>query len=162
MLFDSTKLLLRSIVHSLEQGDEAAWEDHQQSAMQCLYELHQTARSASRNYRPDSNPKYKTVAPSTVGALQAIPQVKLMAGAIRRKDRPAAVEAGRAAMADLDCTHSRLRAPIAPPPPEHEKAAAPTVEPPSPAGRRKKSAGAKRATVAKPRPKPRTAAASSR
>jgi len=107
MLFESTSLLLRNLVLDLERGDESLWDDHLQSCIQCIYELHQMSRSPwLRTHRADS--KRSHAAPSSNSALLAIPHVKLMNAAIRRKDRQAAVEAGRTALAELDDpTHIR-------------------------------------------------------
>lgn len=172
MLFDSTKTLLRSIVQALAENNETEWENHRLSAIECLFELHQTARSASRNYRSDANPKFRVAAPATEGALRAIPSVKLMAAAIRRRERVAAIESGRNAIAAMDGT-SRSRLPVATTVPviasvERKQAALQVKEPVKVVKAQKKasagkrySAGAKRTAVAKRRPKTRAATANS-
>jgi hypothetical protein len=101
MLFESTTILLRTIVHSLENSGEAAWDDHLESGNQCLYELHQLARSSSRTYK-SSNAKFPVIAPAFERAIRAIPHVKLMMGAIRRRDRKAGVESGKAAIGEMN------------------------------------------------------------
>jgi len=100
MLFESTRILLRGIVQSIEKGGNATWDDHLESGTQCLYELHQMSRPASRAYKVDA----KSQNGGTVSdrAIQAIPHVKLMVGAIRRRDQPAALEAGRAAVVEMN------------------------------------------------------------
>ena len=46
MLYDSTKVLLRSILRSLQSTDKVGWEDQVESGSECLYEIHQMARSS--------------------------------------------------------------------------------------------------------------------
>ncbi len=101
MLFDSTMLLLRNIVNSLQSGDESRWDDNVESGNQCLYEIHQMGRSSSRTYKTDSNPKFRTVMPASERAVRAIPHVKSMNAAIRRKDREAAIVSGKSAIAEM-------------------------------------------------------------
>ncbi len=107
MLFESTTILLRSIVHSIENRGEIGWDDYLESGNQCLYELHQLARSSSRTYK-SSNAKFPVIAPAFERAIRAIPHVKLMMGAIRRKDREAGVESGRAAISEMNGTKPAL------------------------------------------------------
>jgi hypothetical protein len=100
MLFESTRILLRGIVQSIEKGDLATWDDHLESGIQCLYELHQMSRPASRAYKTDV--KSQAGGPVSDRAVQAIPHVKLMVSAIRRKDQSAALVAGRAAVVEMN------------------------------------------------------------
>jgi len=65
MLFESTTLLLRNLVHSLEDGD-TNWEDHLESGNQCIYELHQMSRPLNRNAQATTSER----------AIRAIPHVK--------------------------------------------------------------------------------------
>jgi len=102
MLFDSTTVLLRSIVTSLENGGEIRWEDHLDFGNQCVYEIYQMSHSASRPSRADSNAKFQIGTPPFARAIRAIPHVKAMMRAIRHKDQSTAVEAGRAALAEMD------------------------------------------------------------
>jgi len=102
MLFESTTTLLRSVVTSLENGGEIRWDDHLEYGNQCLYELHQMSRSTSRPSRADSDPRFHSVALPFERAIRAIPHVKLMMKGIRTKDKSAAVEGGRGALAQLD------------------------------------------------------------
>jgi hypothetical protein len=106
MLFDSTTILLRSIVTSLENGGEIRWEDHLDFGNQCLYELHQMSHSVSRPSRADPNAKFQIGTPPFARAIRTIPHVKVMMRAIRQKDQSGAVEAGRAALAEMDGTKS--------------------------------------------------------
>jgi hypothetical protein len=103
MLFESTTILLGSIVHSIENNGEVGWDDHLESGNQCLYELHQLARSSARTYK-SSNAKFPVVTPAFERAICAIPHVKSMMRSIRTKDQAAAVESGRAAMAAMNGT----------------------------------------------------------
>src|ERR1041385_8194188 len=109
MLFESTALLLRSIVHSLENGGESRWDDHLESGNQCLYELHQMSRSSSRTKA--STVKFQVVTPPFERAIRTIPHVKSMMRAVRTKDRAAAIEGGRAALAEMDGTRTTASAP---------------------------------------------------
>jgi hypothetical protein len=103
MLFESTTILLRSIVQSLENSVDAGWDDQLESGNQCLYELHQLARSSARTYK-SSNAKFPVVTPAFERAIRAIPHVKSMMRSIRSKDQEAAVESGRAAIASMNGT----------------------------------------------------------
>jgi hypothetical protein len=113
MLFESTQTLLRSIVHSLEHNEESRWDDHLESGNQCLYELHQMSRQSQQAYRVEkSNGRPATVTPFSEKAIRAIPHVKLMMSAIRRRDQTAAIENGRIAIVEMSgCAPSRLVAP---------------------------------------------------
>jgi hypothetical protein len=99
MLFESTKILLRSLVQSLEDGDEARWDDRLESGKQCLYELHQMSRCSP-------NRTYATRTPFSETAARTIPHVKLMMGGIRRRDQASALQGGRAAMVEIDSAGS--------------------------------------------------------
>ncbi len=72
MLFESTSILLRSIVHSLENGSESRWDDHLESGNQCLYDLHQMARSSRRMNRADSKARFQVGTPPFARAVGAI------------------------------------------------------------------------------------------
>jgi hypothetical protein len=104
MLFDSTTLLLRSIIQTLEKNDGTGWDDYVELGKQCLYELHQMARSSSRTYKPESNPNSRPHAllPAPERAIRAIPHMKLMNAAIREENRQAAIESGKAAIAEMN------------------------------------------------------------
>jgi len=104
MLFESTTLLLRNIVNSLESQGDTDWEDHLEYGRQCLYELAQMSRSSSRAYKAgDPNPKFHAaVVPAFERAARTIPHVKLMNAALRMKDRLAALQNGRTAVAEMD------------------------------------------------------------
>jgi len=100
MLYDSTKVLLRSILWSL-QNDTVGWEDHVESGSECLYEIHQMARPMYQAYRSDPSSKGTHLVPVYERAARAIPHVKSMVRAIRRKDQATAVESGIAALAEM-------------------------------------------------------------
>src|SRR6185369_17259526 len=85
MLFDSTTILLRSIVTSVQRGGEIRWEDHLEFGNQCLYELHQMSRSTSRPSKADSHSKLQAGTPPFTRAIRAIPHVKSMMRAIRQR-----------------------------------------------------------------------------
>ncbi len=101
MLYDSTKVLLRGILLSLEGAAKIRWEDEVELARECSYEMHQMARPLYQGYRPDPMKKVPVLVPVSERAARAIPHVKLMVQALRRKDQPAAVESGKAALAEM-------------------------------------------------------------
>jgi hypothetical protein len=102
MLYYSTKILLRSILESLERVDEAQWDDRLEFGNQCLYEIHQMARQSYQPYRKDSpNVQWPSQIPDSEKAKQAIPHVKRMMKAIHRRDQAAALESAKAALAAM-------------------------------------------------------------
>jgi hypothetical protein len=101
MLYDSTKVLLRGILVSLQNGEKVRWEDQIELASECSYEMHQMARPLYRGYTTDPVKKAPVLVMVSERAAKAIPHVKSMVRAIRRKDQLAAVESGRAALAEL-------------------------------------------------------------
>ncbi|MBZ5586744.1 MAG: hypothetical protein LAQ30_32065 [Acidobacteriia bacterium] len=101
MLYESTRVLLRDILLSLERADSVRWEDEVESAGECSYAMHQMARPLYQGYRIDPTNQTRVGAPLCERAARAIPHVKLMVRAIRRKDRKAAVESGEAALAEM-------------------------------------------------------------
>jgi hypothetical protein len=105
MLYDSTKILLQSILHSLEKADGTGWDDQNESGKQCLYEMHQMSKPLYKGYRTDGA-KGKTPVLVSVSEYvnRAIPHVKAMVSAIRRKDRATALESGKAAIAEMNGT----------------------------------------------------------
>jgi hypothetical protein len=102
MLYDSTKGLLRSILQSLETPGNVGWDDHVESVRQCLYEMHQMARPEYKGYRTEGpNGKPTGPVPVSIKVTKAIPHVKVMVGAIRRRDQAAARESCKAALAEM-------------------------------------------------------------
>ncbi|SPF55305.1 conserved hypothetical protein [Candidatus Sulfopaludibacter sp. SbA4] len=101
MLYDSTKVLLRGMLGSLQKPDNVGWEDHVELGGECLYEIHQMARPLYRGYRTDALNRGPALVPVYERAARAIPHVKSMVRAIRRKDQTAAVESVRAALAEM-------------------------------------------------------------
>jgi hypothetical protein len=101
MLYDSTKVFLRGMLQSLQASGKIGWEDQMESAGQCLYEIHQMARPRYQGYRIDPQNKVPLLVPVSERAARAIPHVKSMVRAIRRKDQMAAVESGKAALAEM-------------------------------------------------------------
>ena len=92
MLYYSTKVLLLSILQSLESGDEAAWEDRIESCRQCLYEMFQMTGPRATDISTQRLPEQLT---------RAIPHMKLMLKAIRDKDQLTAMVHGKAALAEM-------------------------------------------------------------
>ena len=101
MLYDSTKVLLRSMLFSLQGAAAIKWEDQVELAAECSYEVHQMARPMYRGYRTDSINKAVILVHVSERAARAIPHVKSMVRAIRRQDQLAAVESGKAALAEM-------------------------------------------------------------
>lgn len=97
MIFESTAILLRNIVHSLQTENETEWQDHLEFGNQCVYELYQMSRTTGR-----LNPSSRVLSTAFERAVRAIPHVKAMNRAIRQQDRQAAIESGRAAIAEMD------------------------------------------------------------
>jgi hypothetical protein len=102
MLYDSTKVLLRSILRSLETAEPSTFDDQIESGKQCLYEMHQMSRPLYKGYRTEGpNVKTPVLVPVSEKVVRAIPHVKLMVSAIRRKDQAAALKSGKAALAEM-------------------------------------------------------------
>ena len=101
MLYDSTKSLLRGVVQSLEDTRADRWDDHAEAGVECLYEMHQMARSLYKGYRTEGGGGKPGQIPVHERAQRALPHVKLMVRAIRRKDKVAAAASGAAALAEL-------------------------------------------------------------
>lgn len=101
MLYDSTKVLLRDILSSLQGAGTIRWDDQIQLARECSYEIHQMARPLYQGYRTDPMKKVAMLVPVSERAARAIPHVKTMVRAIRRQDQLAAVESGKAALAQM-------------------------------------------------------------
>jgi hypothetical protein len=102
MLYDSTKTLLRSILQSLEAGDDAGWDDRLESGNQCLYEMHQMTRPSYKAYRTTgADAKWPSHIPNSEKLNRAMPHVKTMVSAIRRKNLTTALESGRAALSEM-------------------------------------------------------------
>jgi hypothetical protein len=104
MLYDSTKVLLSSILRSLESAGttgKIGWEDQLELAGECSYEVHQMAHLLHKGYKTDSVNKAAMAVPVSERAARAVPHVKSLVRAIRRKDQAAAVESGKAALAEM-------------------------------------------------------------
>lgn len=101
MLYDSTKVLLRDILLSLETAGQIVWDDQIELAGECSYEMHQMARPLYQGYRTDPVKKIPVLVTVSERAARAIPHVKSMARAIRRKDQVAALQSGKAALGEM-------------------------------------------------------------
>ena len=101
MLYDSTKVLLRGMLSQLRSPDSQGWEDQIELGGACLYEMHQMARPLYKGYRTDTLNGTPSLVPVYERAARAIPHVKSMVRAIRRKDQIAAMESGVAALAEM-------------------------------------------------------------
>ena len=100
MLYDSTKAVLQSILRSLEANGEIPWDEHTESGNACLYEMHQMSRPVYRAYKTDGQAgKAPIQQPVSERLNQAVPHVKSMLSAVRKKDAAAALTSGRAALA---------------------------------------------------------------
>ena len=96
--------LLQRVVQWLESGDEKtsddAWEDRAFDIAECISELNQRRRPLHSRDKTGSErgPQYDADAPKyTI----AIPILEKMLREIRRRDRHAALESGRTALAEL-------------------------------------------------------------
>lgn len=97
MLGSSTKTALINILRSLETGDSSLWDEQNESGKYCLFEMHQMSAPSYRGSQAE---------PSAAGLgsgkmRRAIPHVNSMLRAIRRKDQSAALESGKAALAEM-------------------------------------------------------------
>jgi|SRR5581483_6195309 len=101
MLYDSTRVLLRGMLWSLREADKIRWEDQAELAGECAYEMHQMSRPLYKGYRTDVGNKGAMLVPVFERATRAMPHIKFMVRAIRRKDRAGALESGRAALAEM-------------------------------------------------------------
>jgi hypothetical protein len=101
MLYDSTKVLVHGILQSLRNSESDRWDDQAESGGECLYEMHQMARPRYQGYRADAANRAPSLVPVYERAARAIPHLKIMVRAIRRRDRAAAVESGNAALAEM-------------------------------------------------------------
>jgi hypothetical protein len=102
MLYDSTKTLLQGILRTLEAADEAAWDGQIESCNQALYEMHQMSAPSYKPYKTDrSDAKWPSRVPDSEKLIRAMPHVKTMASAIRRRDQATALVSGRAALAAM-------------------------------------------------------------
>ncbi|MGA1996325.1 MAG: hypothetical protein ABSH45_11165 [Bryobacteraceae bacterium] len=101
MLYDSTKLLLSGILRSLENRGQVEWEDQAELGSECVYEMHQMARPQYRGYRTNAPNQAPVLVPVSERAARAIPHMKSMVRAIRRKDQTAALDSGKAALAEM-------------------------------------------------------------
>ncbi|HXK05670.1 MAG TPA: hypothetical protein VMS37_24920 [Verrucomicrobiae bacterium] len=102
MLYDSTKVLLKGILDGLEKAKQPEWDGQIESCHQCLYEMHQMCRPSYRAYQSTSSDKRAAPRPNPEWLARAIPHVKLMLAAIRRRDRTGAMERGNAALAEMN------------------------------------------------------------
>ncbi len=100
MLYDSTKGLIRGMLRALETTEKVPWDEQAELGRECLYEIHQMSRPQYKGWRTDGKGNASHV-PEHQKATRAIPHVKSMVSAIRRKDQATAVESGRAALAEM-------------------------------------------------------------
>ena len=102
MLCDSTKTLMRTILHSLDAPDQTGWDDPVEFGNECLFEMHQMTRPAYQAYKMNSSDKWPSHLPDSTAFTRAMPHVKAMVSAIRRRDRATALENGRSALAEMN------------------------------------------------------------
>ena len=100
MLYDSTKILIRGMLRDMETIEAVHWDDQAELGRECLYEMHQMTRPQYKGWRGDAKAHSNGVS-EFVKATRAIPFVKSMVSAIRRKDQATAVTSGRAALAEM-------------------------------------------------------------
>lgn len=100
MLYDSTKVLIRSMLRGMETVETVQWDSQVELGRECLYEMHQMTRPQYKGWRADAK-GHSSGVPEFVRATRAIPFVKSMVSAIRRKDQATALISGRAALAEM-------------------------------------------------------------
>lgn len=103
MLYESTKSLLQTLLRSLETGDDTRWDEQTESGKSCLFEMHQMSGSLYQPYKTDrlnSNSRAEGNLPEKLH--RAIPHVRTMVIAIRHQDRDAALQSGKAALAEMN------------------------------------------------------------
>ena len=101
-MYDSTKALLNGILRSLETPDDTRWDDQRESGNACLYEMHQMSKPLYKAYRTDKLNSVSAAQASLPAKLKkAMPYVRSMMIAIRQKDQAAALENGKAALAEM-------------------------------------------------------------
>jgi hypothetical protein len=101
MLYDSTKILLGTLLRSLQNVDKAKWDEQIECCGECLFEIHQMARPKYQGYKLDAAGKAANPVPVYERANRAIPYMKLMVRAVRRHDHVTAVVNGKAALAEM-------------------------------------------------------------
>lgn len=102
MLCESTKTLMRTILHSLDAPDQTGWDDPIESGNQCLYEMHQMTRPSYRAYKTTGSEKWPSHLPDLAALNRAMPHVKAMMSAIHHKNRTMAIQSGNAALAEMN------------------------------------------------------------
>ena len=100
MLCDSTKTLMRTILHSLDAPDQTGWDDPLELGNECLYEMLQMTRPSYRAHKVTE--KWPSHIPDSSAFNRAMPHVKAMMSAIHRKNRTMAIESGNAALAEMN------------------------------------------------------------
>lgn len=101
MIFQSTTDLLVKIVHLLRSGDEWAFLDSLDYGNQCVYELSQMSRPSRRS---SLSGRLDVVAFER--SARALPHVKSMNAAIRRKDLDQALQSANAAITEMGGVNS--------------------------------------------------------
>jgi hypothetical protein len=102
MLYESTKTLLQGILRALETPDDVVWDSQIESCKQALYEMHQMSSPSYKPYKTDrAAGQNGGRVPDTERLIRAMPHVKTMASAIRRRDQATAIQSGRAALSAM-------------------------------------------------------------
>lgn len=101
MTYEGTKSNLKDIVEWLEGTDTASWEDQLELAEDCVSNLGHMLQPI---YRPDlGGDECSPIEDPDSGKMNAaLPVAKIMATAIKRRERKLALEAGKAAVAALE------------------------------------------------------------
>lgn len=84
----------------METTGAVQWDSQAELGRECLYEMHQMTRPQYKGWRGDAKGTSNGVS-EFVKATRAIPFVKSMVSAIRRKDQATALISGRAALAEM-------------------------------------------------------------
>jgi hypothetical protein len=102
MLCDSTKTLMRTILHSLTAPEQTGWDGPIELGNECLYEMHQMTRPSYQAHKTDRLNTWSSHIPDVAAFNRAMPHVKAMVSAIHRKNRTTAIESGNAALAEMN------------------------------------------------------------
>ena len=102
MLCESTKTLMQTILHSLTATEQTEWDDPIELGNECLFEMHQMTRPSYRAHKTTGSEKWPSHLPNVAAFSRAMPHVKAMMSAIRRKNRLTALESGKAALAEMN------------------------------------------------------------
>jgi hypothetical protein len=101
MWYDGTKDLLKNIVEWLEGSDESDWEGQTAFAVECISDMRRMAQPIRRNDKPVSFAEEMFESPVAGKLSKAIPHAEAMLRSMRSRNRAAALQSGKAALAAM-------------------------------------------------------------